>query len=107
LVVRRSLVQLATGQAFAADYRLRTLALTRGEIAGDAFQLLLRDEWSDLGCRIQSVAYFEAAAKLAHSTDELVIDPPFDEQPRARAANLSRVGKHRHGRTPAQAHCLH
>ena len=48
--------------------------------------------------RVQAVADLQAVRERRHAVDELVVDRPLDVDPGARAADLTRVREHPHGR---------
>ncbi|MGY4433470.1 hypothetical protein ACVWWO_005947 [Bradyrhizobium sp. F1.13.1] len=66
------------------------------EIAGDALELLLGHQRSDLGVGVETVAHLQLLAELGDAADELLVDRLLDEQPGAGAADLPRIGEHRH-----------
>src|SRR3954470_22963980 len=91
-----ALRQGAFGEPRTAGERLGALLLADVEIAGDAVELLLRNQRTDLRGWIKPVADLQLPAEFGDTPDELVINLVLDEQPRPGAADLSRIGKHRH-----------
>ncbi len=91
-----ALRERALGEAAAAGKCRGALLLSDVEIAGDAVHLLLRHQRPDLGVGIEAVADLQLLAELGDAADEFVIDLLLDEQARAGAADLPRIGEHGH-----------
>jgi hypothetical protein len=91
-----SLGERAFGQLLATNNRSCALLAGNVEVAGDAFELLLRDQRTDLGVGVDAVADLETLAEIGDAADKLLINLALDKKPGPGAADLFRIGEHRH-----------
>src|SRR5207253_6720295 len=84
------------GEPVTAGKRAGAFLLADLEVAGDALELLLRNQRPDLRLGVDSVADPQPIAELGHAIDEFVVDAPLDEKAGPGAADLAGIGEYRH-----------
>src|SRR5216683_4740879 len=87
-----------TGSRLAAGRHLGALLLANVEITLDSIELLARNQRSDRALLIEGIAHGDALAEICQLTHHLVVLVALHENPRARAAYLTRIEEHAHHR---------
>src|SRR5262249_62177355 len=75
----------------AAEGDLRALAAPDVEVGEDLLVLALEGERAHAGLRVERVAEVDLPRELLDACEELVLDAPLHEEPRARDAGLPRA----------------